>query len=58
VITVKVRTQTIYRNAGDRVRAMEFIVTLNNISVISWRSIFIGGEAGVPGEDHPPAVSH
>ena len=31
--------------------------TFNNISVISWRSVSLVEETGVPGENHRPAVS-
>ena len=31
---------------------MVFNATLNNISVISWRSVLLVGETGVPGENH------
>ena len=37
---------------------MEFNATFNNISVISWRSVFLVEETGVPGEDYRPAASH
>ena len=30
----------------------------NNISVISWRSVLLVEETGVPGENHRPAPSH
>ena len=32
--------------------------TFNNISVISWWSVLLVGETGVPGENHWPAASH
>jgi len=32
--------------------------TFNNISVISWRSVLLVEEIGVPGENHQPAASH
>ena len=32
--------------------------TFNNISVISWRSVLLVEETGVPGENHWPATSH
>ena len=32
--------------------------TFNNISVISWRSVLLVEETGVPGENHRPAASH
>jgi len=37
---------------------MGFNVTLNNISVISWRSVLLEEETGVPGENHRPVASH
>jgi hypothetical protein len=37
---------------------MVFNVTLNNISVILWRSVLFVEETGVPGENHWPAASH
>ena len=39
-----------------RVRVMLFNATFNNISVISWRSVLLVDETGVPREDHRPAV--
>ena len=33
---------------------MVFNATLNNISVISWRSVLLVEETGVPGENHRP----
>ena len=41
-----------------RVRVMVFNATFNNISVISWRSVLLVEEIGVPGEHHRPAASH
>jgi len=37
---------------------MVFNATFNNISVISWRSVLLVQETGVPGENHRPATSH
>jgi hypothetical protein len=37
---------------------MVFNATLNNILVISWRSVLLVGETGVPGENHQPAARH
>jgi hypothetical protein len=37
---------------------MVFTATFNNISVISWRSVLLVEEIGVPGENHRPAASH
>ena len=35
-----------------------FNVTFNNISVISWRSVLLLEEIGVPGENHRTTASH
>jgi len=35
-----------------------FNATLNNISVISWRSVLLVEETGVPRENHRPSESH
>jgi hypothetical protein len=37
---------------------MMFNATFNNISVISWRSVLLMEETGVPGENHRPVASH
>jgi len=37
---------------------MVFNTTFNNISVISWWSVLLVQDTGVPGENHRPAVSH
>ena len=37
---------------------MVFNATFNNISVISWQSILLVEETGVPGENHRPVTSH
>jgi len=37
------------------VRVMVFYATFNNISVLSWRSVLLVEETGVPGENHRPA---
>ena len=36
---------------------MVFNTTFNNISVISWRSVLLVKEIGVPGENHRPVAS-
>ena len=41
-----------------RVRIMVFNSTFNNISVISWRSVLLVEETGVPEENHRSATSH
>ena len=35
---------------------MVFNVTINNISVVSWWSVLVVGETGIPGENHRPAA--
>ena len=37
---------------------MVFIATFNNISVISWRSVVLVEETGVPEKTHQPAASN
>jgi len=37
---------------------MVFNATFNNISFISWRSVLLVEETGVPGENHRPVTSH
>jgi hypothetical protein len=41
-----------------RVSVMVFNATFNNISVISWRSVLLVEETGVPGENHRSGASH
>ena len=37
---------------------MGFSATFNNILDISWRSVLLVQETGVPGENHRPVASH
>ena len=37
---------------------MMFGATFNNISAISWQSVLLAEETGVPGENHRPVASH
>ena len=37
---------------------MVFNATFNDISVISWWSVLLVEETGVPGDNHRPAASH
>ena len=37
---------------------MVFNATFNNISVISWWSVLLVEEAGVPRENHPDKLDH
>ena len=47
-----------FQNAWVRVRVKVFNATFNDVSVISWRSVLLVKETGVPGENHLPATSH
>jgi hypothetical protein len=38
------------------VKIMVFNATFNNIGAISWRSVLLVEETGVPGENYRPAV--
>ena len=42
----------------SRFRFMVFNATFNTISVISWRSVLLVEENGVPAENLRPAASH
>jgi len=37
---------------------MVFSTTFNNISAISWRSVLLVEETGVPGENYRPTASN
>jgi hypothetical protein len=37
---------------------MVFNAGFNNISLVSWRSVLLVEETGVPGENHGPVASH
>jgi len=39
-------------------KSMVFNVTVNNISVMTWRSILLVEETGVPGENQRPVASY
>jgi hypothetical protein len=41
-----------------RLWVMVFNATFNNISIISWQSVFLVEETGVPGENHRLVTSH
>jgi hypothetical protein len=41
-----------------KVKVMVFSATFNNNSAISWLSILLVEETGLPGENHRPAASH
>ena len=40
------------------VRVMLLNAIFNDISVISWRSVLLVEETGLPGENHRPVASH
>jgi hypothetical protein len=46
------------KKEGHYIRFMVFNATFNNISVISWGSILLMEETGVPRENHRPVASH
>ena len=37
---------------------MVFTATFINVSLISWQSVLLGEETGVPGENHRPVARH
>jgi hypothetical protein len=37
---------------------MVIYATINNISALSWQSVLLVEEIGIPGENHRPVVSH
>jgi hypothetical protein len=41
-----------------RLKVMVYKATVSNISVISWQSVLLVEETGVPGETHQHAASH
>jgi hypothetical protein len=47
-----------FKRVSGLVCLMMFYATFNNISVISWRSVLLVEETGVPGEIDWPAVNH
>jgi len=40
------------------VKVVVFKATFNNISLISWQSVLLIEDTGVPGENHRPSASH
>jgi len=46
-----------YRKMRVRISVMVFNATFNNISVISWWSVLLVEETGVPRENHRPVTS-
>jgi hypothetical protein len=41
-----------------RIRVVVYNATFNNISAISWQSVLLVKETGIPRENHRPAASH
>jgi hypothetical protein len=41
-----------------RIRVMVFNAPFNNISIISWQSVLLVEETGLPRENHRPVSSH
>jgi hypothetical protein len=41
-----------------RIRVVVYNATFNNISAISWQSVLLVKETGIPRENHRPATSH
>ena len=48
----------IYDLSMERASVVVFNATLNNISVISWRSVLLVEETRVPGKNHRPVARH
>ena len=51
-------TLILVHQSNYRVWFMVFNATFNNISVISWQSVLLVEETGVPGENHQPVAGH
>jgi len=47
-----------YNISSIKERFMVFSATFNNNSVISWRSVLLVEETGVPRENHQPVPNH
>jgi hypothetical protein len=54
VLTLSITLTMALYKIKNGVRVMVFNATFNNISVISWRSVLLVEETGVPGENHRP----
>jgi len=46
------------KECGSRLGLAFMMFNNNNISVISWRSVLLVEEKGIPGENHQPVASH
>ena len=58
IISEILHTWRSIKNESIWFTAIVFNTTFNDISVISWRSVLLVEESGVPGENHLPAASH
>ena len=47
-----------YNKTFSEVRVRLIVFNVKKISVISWRSVLLAEETGVPGENHRPTASH
>ena len=54
----RVNMDLIVQGMFFRFRVMVLDTIFNNISVISWRSVLLVEETGVPVENHQPVASH
>jgi hypothetical protein len=52
LITGSIESHLLVVYEGVSVRVMVFNATFHNISAISWRSVLLVEETGVPGENH------
>ena len=50
--------ETIKINSKEKIWFIVFNATFSNISAISWWSVLVVEEAGVPGENHRPWASN
>ena len=55
---VSILTVTTIYNYRIRIQIIVLNATFNNISAISWRSLLLVEETGVPEENHQPVASH
>ena len=46
-----------FKTTQNKKKGMVLNATLSNISAISWRSVLMVEETGVPGENHRPVAS-
>ena len=57
-MNLTIKNALLLGDAYQFVCLMVFNATLNDISVISWRSVLLVEETGGPGENHRPVASH